>query len=240
MITEPGGAARTESEPLRVLVVDNDEDIAELVQAILGDEGYAVTTLNQADHEAIATVVGRLEPDCVLLDGAGAGPEFGGSWAEAAYYSSRSRRVPTIMFTAHADAVQEARERSTERARAAEFAAVVAKPFGLDELLEAVEAAAGRSDRFDRSEEGERARTAELVAELENAGATDIRASNRREWATFVSSRDQRIYQLYWWQSLGRYVLGRYDEEARLELIGRYFERHAAIEAALGPATSTP
>lgn len=236
-MTEAGAAADTQTEPMRVLVVDNDENIAELVAAILDDEGYAVTTLTQTDHDAIAEAVGRLEPDCILLDGAGSGPEFGGSWAEAAYYSNRARPVPTIMFTAHADAVHEARELGSKRAQAADFAAVVAKPFGLDELLAAVEKATGQSDRFDRSEGGERARTAELVTELEATGATDIRASNRREWATFVSPEDQRIYQLYWWQSLGRYVLGRYDDDARLELVGRYFERRAAIEAALSPAT---
>ena len=56
----------------------------------------------------------------------------------------------------------------------------------------------------------------------------------RREWATFVSPRDGRIYQLYWWQRLGRYVLGRYDEDARLELLGQFFERDEAIAAGLG------
>jgi CheY-like chemotaxis protein len=238
MMTEAGEAAHTHTEPMRVLVVDNDEDIAELVKAILGDEGYAVTTLNETDHEAIAAVVGQLEPDCVLLDGAGS-PGFGGSWAAAAYYSNRNRAVPTVMFTAHADAVHEARERSTDRAQAADFAAVVAKPFGLDELVGAVGAAVGQSDRFDRTEAADRVRTAELVAELEAAGATDVQASNRREWATFVSPRDQRIYQLYWWQSLGRYALGRYDDRARLETVGRYFERRAAIEAALAQAVPT-
>jgi CheY-like chemotaxis protein len=240
MMAKPGGAADPQHEKLRVLVVDNDENIAELIMAILTDEGYAVTTLTETDHDAIAEGVGRLEPDCILLDGAGSGPEFGGSWAAAAYYSNRARPVPTIMFTAHADAVHEAREGTSARARAAGFAAVVGKPFGLDELVAAVEQATGQSHRFDRSEDGERARTAELVTELEAAGATDIRASDRREWATFVSSRDQRIYQLYWWQSLGRYMLGRYDAQARLELIGRHFERRAAIQAALFPATSAP
>lgn len=236
-MAEAGAAADTRTEPMRVLVVDNDQDIAELVKAILGDEGYAVTTLNETDHEAIAAVVGQLEPDCVLLDGAGS-PEFGGSWAAAAYYSNRDRAVPTVMFTAHADAVHEARERSTHRAQAAAFAAVVAKPFGLDELVAAVEAAVGQSDRFDRSEAADRVRTAELVAELEAAGAIDVRASSRREWATFVSPRDQRVYQLYWWQTLGRYVLGRYDDQARLEAVGHYFERRAAIEAALTQAVT--
>lgn len=221
-------------EKLHVLVVDNDPNVSELVSAILTDEGYAVTILHEVDHPTIAATVGSVEPDCILLDSA-EGPRFGGSWSEAAYLQHRSRAVPTVMFSAHADAIQEAREGSTERAAAAGFAAIVSKPFGLDELLEAVETATGSSNRFDRTEEGDNARTAQLVEELRDAGATDIRTSNRREWATFVSPVDDRIYQLYWWQRLGRYMVGRYDDEGRLELVGHFFEQRAAIDAALRP-----
>lgn len=221
-------------EPLRVLLADNDASIVELVSAILTDEGYAVTALQDTDHASIAAAVGKIEPDCILLDGAG-GPQFGGSWSAAAYLSQRARAVPTVMFTAHANAVAEARSRESERAARADFAAVIGKPFGLDELLDAVAMAAGRSERFDRSRDGERQRTAELMEALTAAGATDIRTSERREWATFVSPHDRRIYQLYWWQTLGRYVLGRYDEDARMELMGQFFERDAAIAAGLSP-----
>ena len=230
-MVEPTGASEPTHEPLRVLVVDNDPHVAELVSAILTDEGYEVATLAQADHGSIAAAVGRIEPDCILLDSA-EGPEFGGSWAEAAYLSRRARPVPTVMFTAHAEDVLEAQEHSSDRALRAEFAGIVPKPFMLDQLLDAVASAAGGSLPFDRSEEGDRGRTAALVADLEGAGATDIRTSSRREWATFVSPSDHRIYQLYWWQRLGRYMLGRYDDDARMELIGQYFERSEAIAAA--------
>lgn len=224
--------ADTSSAAHRVLLVDNDQDIRDLVQAVLTDEGYDVTTLGITDHDTIAAAVGQLEPDCILLDGA-TGPAFGDSWSSAEYLSVRERPVPTVMFTAHSKAVTEARDGTSDRAVAANFAAVVPKPFLLDELLEAVEIATGRSRPFDRSEVGEHQRTAELLEELRAAGATDIRTSNRREWATFVSPADEGIYQLYWWQRLGLYMLGRYNEAARLELIGQYFERRAAIEAAL-------
>lgn len=225
----------TDGEQLHVVIADNDANVSEVVKAILTDEGYAVSTLEQTDHASIAAAVGKLEPDCILLDGA-AESGFGGSWTEAAYLASRTRPVPAIMFTAHADAVQEAREEASERATAARFAAVVAKPFDLDELLDAVAYAAGKSERWDRSDAADGDRTARLAAELEAAGALDIRTSNRREWATFTSPTDARIYQLYWWQQLGRYVVGRYDPDARLEIVGQFFERHAAIAAALGEA----
>jgi hypothetical protein len=47
-----------------------------------------------------------------------------------------------------------------------------------------------------------------------------------------------RIHQLYWWQRKGVYMVGRYDDEARLELIGQYFERDTAIAAAMEAAAS--
>lgn len=232
MNTERQHIAATDTDPLRVLLVDNDEDVTALVTAILTDEGYSVTTLNTTDHGSVAAAVGRVEPDCILLDSAD-GPAFGGSWREAAYLSRRDRAVPSVMFTAHASAVAEARERASERAQEADFAAIVAKPFSLDELLDAVATATGRSQRFTHSEAADRRRTAELVEALRAAGASDIRTSERREWATFTSPRDERLYQLYWWQAKGLYMVGRYDEDARLEIIGHHFERSAAIHAAL-------
>jgi CheY-like chemotaxis protein len=232
MNTELQNPPQADAEPLRVLLVDNDEDVTGLVNAILTDEGYAVTALNDTDHASVAAAVGRVEPDCILLDSA-EGPAFGGSWGEAAYLSRRDRAVPAVMFTAHADAVAEARDQATERAREANFAAIVPKPFTLDELLDAVGNAAGRSRRFSHSEAADRQRTAELVEQLRAAGATDIRTSERREWATFISPHDRHLYQLYWWQLKGLYMIGRYDEDARLEMIGQFFERSAAISAAL-------
>jgi FixJ family two-component response regulator len=222
-------------DPLRVLVVDSDDDVTELVGAMLTDEGYDVRVLTTADHDSIAAEVGRLEPDCILLDGTGP-VDFGGSWDIAAYLADRSRRVPTIMFTAHSHAVHEARSGTSDRAVAAGFAAILAKPFGLDDLLEAVATASGRSERFDRSEAADRERTAQLVDELSASGAGDIRTSERREWATFVSPYDQLIYQLYWWQRMGLYILGRYDLEARLERVGQFYERSAAVDAAMPSA----
>lgn len=222
----------------RVLLVDDDQDMVELVTAILTDEGYEVTAIAEPDHASIAKAVGRVEPDCILLDSSD-GPEFGTSWDEAAYLSTRRRAVPTVSFTAGTDAVREAREGASDRATAARFAAIVSKPFRLDDLLDAVATAVGQSEPFDRSTVGDQQRTAALVTELERRGATDIETSRRREWATFVAPHDEHINQIYWWQLLGHYVVGRYDDDAHLAITGHYFERTSAVDAAFqsGPAT---
>ena len=232
MVAGEGAPLGAENEQLRVVVADNDAGICELVQAILTDEGYAVTVLEQTDYDSIAQAVGRLEPDCILLDGS-QGSAFGDSWAEAAYLASRQRPVPTIMFTAHSNAVREALEQASERATEAKFAAVIGKPFSLSELLDAVAQATRKSERWDSSEAADDRRTAQLADELQAAGAIDVRTSKRREWATFRSATDHCIYQLYWWQKLGRYIVGRYDDNAHLEIVGEFFERSAAITASL-------
>src|SRR5687768_9969812 len=88
----------------RVLIVDDDEDIAQLVRECLADEGYGVTILRDVRIEAIQEAVARHEPNCILLDG-GPGIGYGDSWATAALMTSRTPPIPTIMFTAHTGAV---------------------------------------------------------------------------------------------------------------------------------------
>ena len=219
----------------RVLLIDDDADIVELVTAVLTDEGYAVAAIMDTSHNAIAAAVGRQEPDAVLLDTSGQGPA--GTWEEAAYLAARQRAVPTILFSARSPEIAEARDGSSERAAAAGFAAVLAKPFTLDQLLETVAAASLRSVPFDESATGDRERTTALARRLEELGASDVRTSERREWATFRSPDDDRLCQLYWWQTLGVYIVGRYDDEGRLTLVGQFFDRDTAIGAVINGAS---
>jgi hypothetical protein len=138
-----------------------------------------------------------------------------------------------VMFTAHQAAVDEAARAESPRATAAHFAAIVPKPFHLDDLLRAVAAAAGRSDPFDRSARGETARTKALVKELERRGATEVAPSKLREWALFRDTR-RRLVQLYWWQARGVYQVGVYSDDGTLSMLGQLVDRDAAIELALG------
>lgn len=231
-------AQHADGTPYRVLLVDDDADIADVVLAILTDEGYSVDVLVDTSHQSVMAAVGMREPDCILLDG-GSGPGYGSSWAEAAYLGARERPIPTIMFSAHAGDVREAQREESNRARAADFAAVLPKPFGLDDLLAAVATACGRSEQFEHTAAGDRERTLSLARRLRELGATDIRTSDRREWATFRRAHDDAICQLYWWQRMGLYVAGRYQDDATLTPIGQFFELEAAI-AAVMPDPSRP
>jgi DNA-binding response OmpR family regulator len=231
-------AQHEDGTPYRVLLVDDDADVADVVVAILTDEDYLVDVLADTSHPSVMAAVGMQEPDCILLDGAH-GPEYGSSWAEAAYLGARERPVPTIMFSAHHGDVKEAQKEESDRARAAEFAAVLPKPFNLDELLAAVATACGRSEQFKQTPAGDRERTLTLARRLRELGARDIRTSDRREWATFRLKDDDAICQLYWWQRMGLYVAGCYQDDAVLTPIGQFFELEAAIAAVMPDAPPT-
>ncbi len=228
----------TTPESRRVLVIDNDADLADVVRAILEDEGHLVEVLGEATHDVVARKVGQFEPDCVLLDGNSPGA-YGSSWTEAAYLATRPRSIPVVMFSAHMSAVREVEEGTSQRASDARFAAVIAKPFELEYLLDAIAKASNRAVPFDRSPRGDTRRTKELRKRLVARGANDVRTSERREWATFKQGDPEAVWQIYWWQSTGVYLLGRYrPEDGVLEAKGHFLERDAALDAAFGKPTS--
>jgi CheY-like chemotaxis protein len=132
----------------RVLCVDDDRNIGATVQAILGDEGYDVTCLFEITDEALRRVIGEVEPDCILLDSASR-TNYSRSWEAAAWIRHRTRAVPVVMFSAHLADNREALENLTERAQEAGFAAVLPKPFSIDQLLAAVSTAVARSRPLD-------------------------------------------------------------------------------------------
>jgi CheY-like chemotaxis protein len=86
---------------------------------------------------AVQTVVEQDIPSCVVLDGSGH-HDYAQSWATAAWLQQRTPPVPTVMLTAHVHAAQEARAGKTPRSQAAGFAAILAKPFELEDFVAAV------------------------------------------------------------------------------------------------------
>jgi CheY-like chemotaxis protein len=223
----------------KVLVVEYDPVIGDLLYAVLVDDGYEVELLGATVPDAIRVAVGRFEPDCVLLDGHSA-RRYGSSWAEASWLSGRSRHVPVVMLSTDRATLEEARAEASPRSQDAAFAAVVAKPFELDELLDAVAVAVGASSPFDDSATAEHARTAALVAQLRQAGARDVRPSNRREWATFRVP-DGSLAQLYWWQRDGVYYVVRHAETGGLvERVGRFHDLGTAIDLAMAIRADPP
>ena len=111
----------------RVLVVDDDPDIREVVALILEDEGFRVeTAVNGA--EALE-IVRSNPPSGILLDmmmPVMDGPTFLRAWQSEA----PSRRVPVVVMSANQKAVD---------ALTLGAATFIQKPFDVDDLLRLVD-----------------------------------------------------------------------------------------------------
>jgi two-component system, chemotaxis family, chemotaxis protein CheY len=110
----------------RVLVVDDDDSIRQIVRIFLTDEGYEV--LAAAHGKAALDVLDDFAPDLILLDLRM--PVMDG-WEFARCYRERPRpHAPIVAFVAALNAEQDSAEVGAD--------AVLSKPFDLDELARAV------------------------------------------------------------------------------------------------------
>ncbi|MGH2450433.1 MAG: ATP-binding response regulator [Candidatus Limnocylindria bacterium] len=122
-----------------VLLVEDDHGLGVLVSGLLDEAGYRPVTI--ADHEQIGSAVDRLQPRCVIIDGALAPMGQGRSWSDAIAIRRAHPDLPLVMFTADVAALAEARAGTSGRSRAAGFAGVVGKPFLVEEFLATVRSA---------------------------------------------------------------------------------------------------
>lgn len=212
-----------------VVVVDDDRDIAEVVQTILLDEGFKVSCLYEPSQNDVKAAIDRIEPDCVLLDG-GNPAAYGPSWDIAAWLSSRSRPIPAVMLTAHTGDREEAILDESERAKRAHMAAVIPKPFDIDRLVTVVRNAVGEpvtplTDREEADNE------TQLLQRLRAAGANELTGSKiGRVWATFRAGDDHTLYKIYRWRIAGVYFVGRYSAGGhQLEPLGQFDDLEALI-----------
>ena len=110
----------------RVLVVEDEATIREMLALILDAEGYEVDLAAEGE-EALAAIE-RTRPDIILLDMKMPGVD-GYAFAKR-YNASDGPKAPIIVITAARSAVEAAAE--------VQACASLGKPFGVDQLLEAV------------------------------------------------------------------------------------------------------
>ena len=103
----------------RVLVIDDDSSIRQVITYALGDEGYEVD--EASDGRAALESVSRRHPDVIVLDMKMPGMD---GWEFARLYREHyGHKAPIIVLTAAKDAAQRAAEISAE--------SFVSKPFEL-------------------------------------------------------------------------------------------------------------
>ena len=117
----------------RVLVVDDDAGIRDVVALLLEDEGYEVSTARDGE-EALEVLGpadgGERDPlDAILLDFSM--PRCDGEEFSRRYRERPGQKAPIILLTASHEL--------GERCRRVEADGCVGKPFDVDELLAAVE-----------------------------------------------------------------------------------------------------
>jgi two-component system, chemotaxis family, chemotaxis protein CheY len=110
----------------RILVVDDDENIRQIVRLCLSDEGFDV--LEASNGQAALDAVGEFQPDLILLDLRM--PVMDG-WEFARRYENLPvPHVPIVAFVAALNAEQECADVPT--------AGIITKPFDLEDLLHAI------------------------------------------------------------------------------------------------------
>src|SRR6266498_2492656 len=110
----------------KILVVDDDEGILEVVQIVLEGEGYQVQTSQSSE---CFQNFGDL-PDLILLDVLLSG-EDGREICKQLKSDEKTVHIPVIMLSAHSDA-----SRVADTSGADDF---LEKPFDVDVLIEVVE-----------------------------------------------------------------------------------------------------
>jgi CheY-like chemotaxis protein len=112
----------------RVLVIDDDDDIADVLRQSLTEEGYAVATV---PHGAAALDILKLhEPEVILLD---LRMPLMDGWSFADRYHTATGRAPApiILISGVSDIESEARRLGAD--------AYLRKPFDIDDVIRAIE-----------------------------------------------------------------------------------------------------
>jgi CheY-like chemotaxis protein len=110
----------------RILVVDDDESIRQIVRLCLSDEGYDIG--EAANGEAALEILPAFQPRLILLDLRM--PVMDGWEFVRRYQAQPGPHVPIVACVAALDAAHEC--------AGLEPAGILSKPFDLDELLQAV------------------------------------------------------------------------------------------------------
>ncbi len=111
----------------KILVVDDDESILEVIQIVLESEGYQIQISPNSDcFQHFASCL----PDLILLDILLSG-EDGREICQQLKHDQTTAHIPVIMLSAHSDA-----SKLADISGADDF---LEKPFDVDVLIETVE-----------------------------------------------------------------------------------------------------
>jgi CheY-like chemotaxis protein len=111
----------------RILLIDDDDSILEIMQEILCYEGYEVKAINKTDN--IITCIKDVKPDVVLLDYLLSGIN-GGELCAQIKKNSQTAHLPVIILSAYSRVLLSLGNYGCD-----EF---IAKPFDISDVLSAI------------------------------------------------------------------------------------------------------
>lgn len=124
---------RTPTKP-HILVINDTQEVLEVMQELLQDEGYRVTIYSTAIRD-LKTIL-DIKPDLLILDHMMGDEEYGWQTIQKLRLNRELATLPVIVCTAAVKMVKE-----LEGHLKAKGITVVLKPFDIDDLLQAVSAA---------------------------------------------------------------------------------------------------
>jgi len=113
----------------RILAVDDDKDILDILQYILEDSGYEVETLS--DGHFLFEKIRTHTPDLILLD-IMLGNLDGRELCKAVKTTDATHDIPVILISASHNVADALNKKGAPDA-------FIAKPFDIDDLLSAIE-----------------------------------------------------------------------------------------------------
>lgn len=120
--------------PSRILVINDTQEILELFEELLSEEGYETILYSQAIQDMHE--IERLKPDLIIVDYIFGGEKSGWQMVQKLRMRRSTAKIPLIICTA---AVKEVRE--IEGFLRMKGIGLVPKPFDIEDLLEAVRTA---------------------------------------------------------------------------------------------------
>ena len=117
--------------PARIMVINDTQEILELFEDLLTDEGYEVILYSFGIQDMEEVV--RAAPDLIVLDLIIGGEQVGWQMLQKLKMKRKTANIPVIVCTAAVNAVQE-----MEGYLKSKKVGLVLKPFDIDDLLHAV------------------------------------------------------------------------------------------------------
>ncbi len=112
----------------KILVIENDESILEMVSYVLKEEGYEVKAFHT--QKWLFEHVEAYKPDAILLDVIKPTPE-GTEICRTLKANLTTKHIPVIVFSTHLKVMETIKQVCADE--------VVPKPFDVSELISAVE-----------------------------------------------------------------------------------------------------